>query len=338
MENYRGIIGAPDKVVARDDRDAEWVKNKLALEVFEDTDVLEFERPKTIEEEIIAHWIIENLPKFLEAYGLEAPKLISYSDIRMIDSKKSDHKEISNLIEMGGGGAYIPGTNRVYALSGPENLLRSAHIIAHELVHAHSFSSVETELDESGKNIYTHQRRFGLIIVNKDEEFSNFFMFLNEAITEELTRKFAEKYFPGFFLISEEFKKIQEKVTLQGILRNTPMEQLIDEEFSDQKFYCYPNERGILAFLINDIFNFNQGRFTTHDDVFKLFTRAMLHGELLPLARVIEKTYGKGNFRKIAELTRERQPDFINEVTNFLKRTHKRTTDNSKKEGGPTTE
>lgn len=63
-------------------------------------------------------------------------------------------------------------------------------------------------------------------------------------------------------------------------------------------------ERERLEEIISDILNKLPDRFTDREAVFELFARAHCNGDLLPLAKVIEETYGKGSFRKIAEETK----------------------------------
>ncbi|MBP6943105.1 MAG: hypothetical protein KBB55_03630 [Candidatus Buchananbacteria bacterium] len=63
-------------------------------------------------------------------------------------------------------------------------------------------------------------------------------------------------------------------------------------------------EREKLEEIISDVLNKLPDRFTDREAVFELFARAHCNGDLLPLAKVIEETYGKGSFRKIAEETK----------------------------------
>src|SRR3989344_111291 len=53
--------------------------------------------------------------------------------------------------------------------------------------------------------------------------------------------------------------------------------------------------------LLSYLMDTHQERFSTVADVHQMFVRATLKGEILPLARLIEETFGKGSLRELAE-------------------------------------
>lgn len=57
--------------------------------------------------------------------------------------------------------------------------------------------------------------------------------------------------------------------------------------------------------LIDDLYNKNAGSFASREEVFNLFARAVMTGRLLSVARLLEKTYGKGSFRELGEKTQK---------------------------------
>ena len=65
----------------------------------------------------------------------------------------------------------------------------------------------------------------------------------------------------------------------------------------------YRSERERLYTMLEEIQKANSEEFKSTDEVFNVFARAQLSGRLLPLARLIEKTYGKGSFRKLGKET-----------------------------------
>jgi hypothetical protein len=67
--------------------------------------------------------------------------------------------------------------------------------------------------------------------------------------------------------------------------------------------YPYPDERDELNRLIAELFEKNRDDFIDSEQVFQLFVHAVLQGRLLPLARLVEKTFGRGSFRRLAETT-----------------------------------
>lgn len=66
----------------------------------------------------------------------------------------------------------------------------------------------------------------------------------------------------------------------------------------------YRKERDFLDKTVKEIYEKNKDEFESEEEIFNLFARATMSGRLLPLARVIEKTYGKGAFRKLGKKTK----------------------------------
>lgn len=67
--------------------------------------------------------------------------------------------------------------------------------------------------------------------------------------------------------------------------------------------FVYPKERLQFDELIDKIYEKNREDedFKDREEVFNLFARATMSGRLLTLVRLIEKTFGKGAFRKLGE-------------------------------------
>ncbi|MBI2674296.1 MAG: hypothetical protein HYX22_00960 [Candidatus Yanofskybacteria bacterium] len=77
--------------------------------------------------------------------------------------------------------------------------------------------------------------------------------------------------------------------------------------YSDQEasgfisHFAYGSQRILLERLINKIFEKNKEKFNNPSEIAQLFIRAAFEGRLLPLARLIDETFGKGSFRKLGE-------------------------------------
>ncbi|MEX1063773.1 MAG: hypothetical protein WED06_00350 [Candidatus Paceibacterota bacterium] len=65
--------------------------------------------------------------------------------------------------------------------------------------------------------------------------------------------------------------------------------------------YSYHEARQRFINLIRDFYRKNEQDFSSPEEVFKIFVVAALTGKILPVARLIEKTYSKGSFRKLDE-------------------------------------
>jgi hypothetical protein len=160
------------------------------------------------------------------------------------------------------------------------------------MIHAKSYNAAQITNETNPKlRIY----RVGLRIKTRDDK-STFLRNINEAVTVELTKK-----------------------CLLGII-NDPIfygEDEQKEKFKNGKGFGYPRQREILKTLIDKIYGKNPGKFKNKDEVFDLFAEGAVTGNILPLGRVIEKTFGKKTLRKIGELDEdiEKLKEFINSLS-----------------------
>ena len=66
-------------------------------------------------------------------------------------------------------------------------------------------------------------------------------------------------------------------------------------------YFVYNPQRLMLDKLMSDILKKNEGKFSNSREVALLFIKASFEGRVLPLARVIESTFGEGSFRRLGE-------------------------------------
>ena len=160
--------------------------------------------------------------------------------------------------------------------------------------------------------------RVGLNINTRDGE-KSYFDSLNEAVTEELVKKVITNM-PEFYkssLFKEELKQTKELIQKYPNAIMSNKQPLFDQEtffaeirkgqknekgisFSVEKF-TYLQEREMLNMLIDKILEKNLSKFKNRQEIFDLFAKAMLTGNILPIGRLIDKTFGQGTFRKIGE-------------------------------------
>jgi hypothetical protein len=155
------------------------------------------------------------------------------------------------------------------------------------------------------------------------------FGFMNEALTEELTKRFGERYFSDIDLLKDEFAEYK-KTGIESTSDNMPLRSVLSELTKSGLPSAYTSERAHFVMLLTALYEKNKDRFDTYEDVFKVFASAMFNGELLPVARLIEGSFGKGSFRQIGESFKEKEdPSF---VTDLLLNLKKAMEDDSKKE------
>ncbi|KKR23547.1 MAG: hypothetical protein UT53_C0014G0020 [Candidatus Yanofskybacteria bacterium GW2011_GWD2_39_48] len=188
----------------------------------------------------------------------------------------------------------------------------------HELLHFNSFQSfqdankgkkfhLERDEDEDDEKelVILGPRRIGFEIFSEKKN-KVFFYNLNEAITEELIKRFDKRYFSRLTLTKREYE-IPGKRT-EGGDHEIPADDLaVARDFKTKngppiklrEGYGYSEEREKLNALIREIYVKNSESFSSEEDVFKIFAEAVMTGRLLKVARIIEKTFGKGNFRQL---------------------------------------
>jgi len=137
---------------------------------------------------------------------------------------------------------------------------------------------------------------------------------VHEAITEELIKRFDKRYFSRLTLTKREYGERELKRSeipgkrTEGGDHEIPADDLaVARDFKTKngppiklrEGYGYSEEREKLNALIREIYVKNSESFSSEEDVFKIFAEAVMTGRLLKVARIIEKTFGKGNFRQL---------------------------------------
>lgn len=229
----------------------------------------EWEREKTDEENKLIKKVLEKLPSFVERFGGK-PVPIKPKNIRFLDNEK---------IQAAG---WAKGTFEHYDWQNqqvtlcPKGGVKTAEILVHELMHLESFMSLGYK--ESNGRQEPHLKKIGLGIVEKTDQ--NMHTELNEAITEELTIRFLREYYEnpyiGKTVGSRKMGNLKYMGGIEARIREVTM----------------------LRKMISDIFLKNPDDFKSEEDVFNLFAEGYFTGNLLSIGKIIEKTYGKGSFRR----------------------------------------
>ena len=68
--------------------------------------------------------------------------------------------------------------------------------------------------------------------------------------------------------------------------------------------------------MIDKILEKNPDKFQDKEEVFEVFAKGMITGNILPVGRLVERTFGKGTLRKIGELDQDlrAQEEFVNSL------------------------
>lgn len=228
------------------------------------------EIPPTSEQLHFINSIARALPLFLNKYDVVAKEndLNERIHIIGIDKLSPQHKEIFG----GHVAVYNKEDGRMYVSSEIGNdSLKFIFSIAHEFFHSVSFKS-NTIIAENPESLTLHERRSGLGVIKEkdDKELETYFQNLDEAVVDRLAELFVQNLDEG---------------------QNSGIQITNGDGFVSP---TYPRQKRELDKYIRNIYEKNTGTFKSADDVFTLFVDAVLKGKLMPLARIIEKTYGKG--------------------------------------------
>ena len=174
-----------------------------------------------------------------------------------------------------------------------ENMVSFGLIAFHETLHAKG--NIALFIDKEKANLY----RTGLKTENRGPE-DLFFHFegLDEAVIAEATRKFFPKLLE-LPELSKEKKWLISKAKEKGL-------KLGDEIYWIRRDggvqFTYGPHRKILDYVCTEIQKQFPEKDQSADNVFKVFLKAHFTGRLLPIARLVEKTFGKGSFRVLSSM------------------------------------
>ena len=273
-------------------------------EIFQQQEKLPYEREKTPEELEIIRGIIEKLPDFLAQFGLRAmsitPDHIHVADEATLTLETRKRNKIPN----DSGGFYMDDKLGTVVFSN-QNPLVFAGDVVHEILHLLAFNSL---VPSEPHGEFVRPRRIGFQIIDRGGKI-RYFHEVNEAITEELARIFDRTYFAGVPPLKLEvaernaFIKKYPKTDGDNLQAIQSWQNPNGTWTTELTPYAYRNERKNLKILIDDIAEKNKTTFPSWHDVAKLFVEAAFTGRLLPVARAVEKSFGKGSFRMLAEKT-----------------------------------
>jgi hypothetical protein len=289
------------------------------------------ERLKTPEELHIIDLVNEATNLELIKYGVE-PIEISPENILVINREDWDEFLSTLKLSMTASGYSSPVLGKIVVPTQRSNL-EFLHIVLHETIHYKSYLAqqlLKKRIPETRELVDTDSAllyRSGLTILSRDGS-TAYFKVLDEAITEELTKKiFSEisKSDPIFESENEE-NKISKEIKIGSYpaykYYSTDIDRLLSiaDVESGELFYVSESKVRAATFLyrletkwlrevIQEIVKASNGKFKNGDEVFSLFVRGKLTGNILPIGKLIENTLGKGKFKELGNFDIEAYAD-----------------------------
>lgn len=311
LTNIERVVGnIPENVKEQILRQKEERFNDQAFETLKDK-----EQEKTPEEiEIIG--LVNNITNEIrQKYGLEKFN-IPPDNIHVIEEDK--------WIKEGYNAIFNSMLQAVVMREQPARLIFAKKVL-HEMIHFKSYGAWQVT---QGENPELDMYRVGFTVYTRDGE-KGYFKNLNEALTEEMAKKYAAKLFnsPIFAQELKQTKEIMSEYPNAAAESGEPSfdgdtyyVKVIDRqgdriEIETTKF-GFTEERRVLNILIDKLFERNQKSFQNREEIFEMFAKGMMTGNILPLGRLINKTFGQKTFKKIGELDQDikLQKEFISSL------------------------
>jgi hypothetical protein len=190
--------------------------------------------------------------------------------------------------------------------------------VFHEMLHFKSYNSLQIT---TGEKPTLKDYRTGLTMKTRNGE-DIYFTNLNEAVTEELLKRYIPKVFEAPIAMVERkqttdiiarypnavsasgeplFDDDTYYASVEGGMPNDP-NKLVDIHTST---FTYKPERKMLNTLIAKILEKNSGIFADTEAVFELFAKGMMTGDLSTFGRLIDKSFSPGTLRQIGQLNED---------------------------------
>lgn len=247
------------------------------------------EREKTPEEIEIINFVNNATNKLLADYGIE-PFDAPLKNVHIIEEQDWKDKHLGAFHKVLYQGIEI----REYS----QKIVMASELF-HEMLHFKSYNSVEL------KNEKIKSFRTGLKTHTRPEG-EPIFVFLNEAVVSELQKRFVATLDDNP-LFKDEIERTKATIAKSKTLQE--MEGLYyAKENQDSKTYTtadsesYKEQRGISMLLMEKIRQKNSENFANTEEVFNVFVKGLFSPNLLDIGKLIDKSFGIGTYRKIADL------------------------------------
>jgi hypothetical protein len=307
------------KIVGGDEETRGRLMNRMD-EVFSNQELINFkdfncvEVKKNFDQMIAIDFVNEETNQLLESYGLppfDLPRENVHVVDKIIDCNGDKHDGFNTPFR------------QAIVVTNTNSMLEFVMNVYHEAIHLKSYQALQlTPPNKVGAY------RSGLKMLSRDDKkiyFKNF----DEAVNIELCKIFHSRLKDEFMIMfREEFAKIEkikaetirmsERKNSQEVKESMDIKNVVNNSSATfhANLFPYQEERVALNDLINKLYQKNQEKFKDRREVFDLFAKAMLSGNVLELGKTIDRTFGAGTFRKIGELDAhiDKQKSFIRKL------------------------
>ena len=271
-----------------------------------------FEIPKTELEIFLIDFVNKQSNDLMQSIGVQ-PYDIAPENFHIIKTEEYKY-ESSNAIAF----------NRYQGIlfkaeSFENNPVYFGSVALHEILHIKAFFCSEVRENNNDIKIHINPYREGVAIKSlqrhgQNDQYHEHFVGLHEAIVSEAEKRALSELFslPELKEQIEQFEseKIQEKkkrIVKIGI----PEDDIIWVDDNRSNLVGYKEQRKVLSYLCEEIQKEFPNDYKTTDDVFKEFLKAHFTGNILQIARLIEKTFGEGSFRLLGNMTTKKDSAIV---------------------------
>ena len=254
---------------------------KKAFQYFGEGKIYLSERNKTPDETAIINLANQETNNVIERFGVP-PMDVPLGNIHVFSKKEyADFtSEVAEDTDPSQTDAIFSTGTQIIAMEDQgENLVEFTKRVLHEMYHLKSYQSV----DFARKSEKRHKmRRMGMAIALRGgsaDRIAFAFRDFNEALTESLSM-----------------------LSLAGVMARGDLPAALSKQLEqDYGKFSYAKEMDKMSQLIELIYGKNKEKFENKWEVYKVFFKAAFSGKLLGIARLIEKTFGKGSFRELGK-------------------------------------
>lgn len=185
-------------------------------------------------------------------------------------------------------------------------------VVLHETLHLKAHLSIEVG-EEEGKVDTTHHR-VGVSIKALQKhgysgKYHEHFEGLHEAIVSTQQKKSFVKLIelPELskekeWLLSDKAKELRKELAEKKGIPEDDIVWIGEKGKDDWERVTYAQQRMVLEYVCSEIQKQFPDQYKNTDEVFKEFLKSHFTGQLLPIARLVEKTFGEGSFRLLGNM------------------------------------
>lgn len=277
--------------------------------------------PEQIEEIRVANELTNEL---LEKFGLRGFD-IPLDNIHFI---KGEHLE-----KIGSGGLTMTTVPKLQAIivnasyygKKENSTVAQALTMFHETVHLKGHFSLRIKGEDK-----TSTDRSGLVIHNprKEKDSSDqeaWFDGLNEAVVTQIEAEYKERILGDNSFLKEQVEYLKSEES-QNLAKDFAQKRGISEEDIEwigrdgeeiEVFMQgYHPQRQMLNYVVDQIYA--DGGFASRQEVMDIFFAAHFKNSILPIGRLLEKTFGKGSFEFLGRIGRDADSPSVQKAMDFL--------------------